>query len=106
MGPGWADRNWRAWKIENIRRSLAMLAGGQPSGLNRDVAMTLVVELQTVQARLEQLKVQLAASSTKTTTRRPPPEPGRTRPQATAASTVANPPRTAASAGTCGPASR
>jgi hypothetical protein len=23
MGPGWADRNWRTWKIENIRRSLA-----------------------------------------------------------------------------------
>jgi hypothetical protein len=44
----WEDPTWRGWRVENIRRSLAMLNEAQGSGLSRDDAYRLVVELQQI----------------------------------------------------------
>jgi DNA-binding transcriptional MerR regulator len=37
-GTGWQDPEWRRWRVESIRRSLAMLNEGQLAGLTRDDA--------------------------------------------------------------------
>jgi hypothetical protein len=56
---GWEDPHWRRWKIENVRRSLAMLNDAQGSGLSRDDAYRLVVELQRIDAELRTLRDEL-----------------------------------------------
>jgi hypothetical protein len=47
------------YEIENIRRSLAMLTPGQPSGLSRERAIDVLEKLQDVQARLDRLRTEL-----------------------------------------------
>jgi hypothetical protein len=53
---GSADPNWRAWRIENIRRSLAMIRPDALSGLRAEEATQLVGELQRVHRVLEDLR--------------------------------------------------
>jgi len=47
--------------LERLRRSLAMLAPGQPAGLTREEAMTLLAELRQAQAQLDRLMTGLRA---------------------------------------------
>ena len=54
-GRGADDPAWRAWKLENLRRSLAMLSRDQLAGLRRDEAIELIEELQKVQGRLRRI---------------------------------------------------
>ena len=61
MGRGVDDPNWRAWKLENLRRSLAMLRPGQTASLGRDEAIELVEQLQRAQRHLERIRTVLAA---------------------------------------------
>jgi hypothetical protein len=49
------------YELENRRRSLAMIATGQPSGLTREQAITLIEELQVARAELAQLRAELDA---------------------------------------------
>ena len=49
----------RDHEIERMRRSLAMLRPGQPSGLSREDAIDLLRELQEVGKRLDGLKQEL-----------------------------------------------
>ena len=60
VGRGVDDPNWRAWKLENLRRSLAMLRPGQTAGLGRDEAIELVEQLQRAHRRLERIRSVLA----------------------------------------------
>jgi hypothetical protein len=46
----------RPHELENLRRSLAMLAPGTVASLSREEAMALVSELAEVQTRLERLR--------------------------------------------------
>ncbi len=56
---GWEDPRWREWRIETIRRSLAMLHSNQLAGLTRDDAQSLIGELQALQGRLAHLRAEL-----------------------------------------------
>jgi hypothetical protein len=56
---GWDDPNWRAWRVESIRRSLAMLRPDQLAGLTRDEAYNLIVEFQGLERRLEYVRGEL-----------------------------------------------
>ena len=47
--------------LERLRRSLAMLAPGQPAGLNREEAMALLAEAHRASARLDRLVAGLRA---------------------------------------------
>jgi hypothetical protein len=49
---GWQDPEWRRWRVETIRRSLAMLTDGELPGLTRADAEALVNELQALERRL------------------------------------------------------
>jgi len=49
----------RRFEIEQVRRSLVMLAPGHPSALGREDALRLVTELADLQARLERLRAGL-----------------------------------------------
>jgi hypothetical protein len=58
----WRDRTYvrNPWttteRLDNLRRSLAMLPPQAPSGLSREDAMRVIAELQDAQRRLERLK--------------------------------------------------
>lgn len=68
-GPGSFDfkgtpRSFHAVDLERIRRSIALLAPRQPSGLDREAAMALLEELQRLQnedRRVNALLDQVAA---------------------------------------------
>jgi hypothetical protein len=49
----------RRHELENLRRSLAMLAPGTVASMSREEAMALVSELAQVQERLEHLHAEL-----------------------------------------------
>jgi predicted nucleic acid-binding Zn-ribbon protein len=49
----------RRYEIESLRRSLAMLQPGAMAGLRREEAMDLIEEVQGLQSRLEQLRMEL-----------------------------------------------
>jgi hypothetical protein len=49
----------RRYEIESLRRSLAMLQPGATAGLRREEAMDLIEEVQGLQSRLEQLRMEL-----------------------------------------------
>jgi hypothetical protein len=50
------DPRWRAWRLENLRRSFVMLRPDQVAGLRREEAIHLIEELQAVQGRLDRLR--------------------------------------------------
>jgi hypothetical protein len=58
-GTGWQDPEWRRWRVETIRRSLAMLTDGQLAGLTRADAEALVNELQALERRLAHVRGEL-----------------------------------------------
>jgi hypothetical protein len=58
-GAGWQDPEWRRWRVESIRRSLAMLNEGQLAGLSREDAEALVGELQSLEQRLAHIRGEL-----------------------------------------------
>ena len=47
--------------LERLRRSLAMLAPGQPAGLTREEAMSLLAEVRRASAELDRLVAGLRA---------------------------------------------
>lgn len=49
----------RRYRIENLRRSLAMLEPGAVAGLKREEAMALLEELQGLDGRLRNLRNEL-----------------------------------------------
>jgi len=53
------DPAWRAWRLESLRRSLAMLGPEQVAGLRREEAIEIIEELQGVQRRLERMRSEL-----------------------------------------------
>ncbi len=56
---GWGDPNWRAWRIENIRRSLSMDRSGGPAGISKDEAMRVIEYVQQAEVRLRKLRADL-----------------------------------------------
>ena len=56
---GWQDPEWRRWRVESIRRSLAMLHADQIAGLTRDDAKALIAQLQALQRRLDHVRTEL-----------------------------------------------
>jgi hypothetical protein len=56
MAPGQDDPHWRAWRLENLRRSVVMLRPDQVAGLHREEAIELIEELQEVRGRLDRLR--------------------------------------------------
>ena len=44
------------YEVEQLRRSLAMLSPGQPSGLSREEAMVLLGDLRVALSELERLE--------------------------------------------------
>ncbi len=48
-------------ELERLRRSLAMLAPGQPAGLTREEAMGLLAEVRRASAELDRLRDGLRA---------------------------------------------
>ena len=58
-GAGWQDPEWRRWRVESIRRSLAMLNEGQLAGLTREDAEALVNDLQALERRLADVRGEL-----------------------------------------------
>ena len=53
------DPALRAWRLENLRRSLAMLRPEQMAGLRREEAIEIIEELQGVQRRLRRMRSEL-----------------------------------------------